>query len=236
MTQKYRSENGPIQISDRELDELQDFLLSDAVPEGAMSLDTLDGFFTALIIGPITVLPSAWLPLVWDMSGSGEEPKFESLEQAQRIIELLMKMMNSIVELLTKYPDYYEPLPDTIELENEKAKDFLIMIWATGFMIGVSYNEVDWEPLFRNDTATGLLSVISVLSIRPDNSDPLPSQECRKFWERVPDCVLELNEFWRPFRLGEIASAKGRTGARRIGRNDPCPCGSGKKYKKCCGR
>ena len=22
---------------------------------------------------------------------------------------------------------------------------------------------------------------------------------------------------------------------RKIGRNDPCPCGSGKKYKKCCG-
>lgn len=22
----------------------------------------------------------------------------------------------------------------------------------------------------------------------------------------------------------------------KIGRNDPCPCGSGKKYKKCCGR
>jgi uncharacterized protein YecA (UPF0149 family) len=21
-----------------------------------------------------------------------------------------------------------------------------------------------------------------------------------------------------------------------VGRNDPCPCGSGKKYKKCCGR
>ena len=25
------------------------------------------------------------------------------------------------------------------------------------------------------------------------------------------------------------------TSARKIGRNDPCPCGSGKKYKKCCG-
>ena len=22
----------------------------------------------------------------------------------------------------------------------------------------------------------------------------------------------------------------------KVGRNDPCPCGSGKKYKKCCGR
>ena len=26
-----------------------------------------------------------------------------------------------------------------------------------------------------------------------------------------------------------------REGVMKIGRNDPCPCGSGKKYKKCCG-
>ena len=26
-----------------------------------------------------------------------------------------------------------------------------------------------------------------------------------------------------------------RREAEKIGRNDPCPCGSGKKYKKCCG-
>ena len=25
-------------------------------------------------------------------------------------------------------------------------------------------------------------------------------------------------------------------GSAKIGRNDPCPCGSGRKYKKCCGR
>jgi preprotein translocase subunit SecA len=25
-------------------------------------------------------------------------------------------------------------------------------------------------------------------------------------------------------------------GKKKIGRNDPCPCGSGKKYKHCCGR
>lgn len=23
---------------------------------------------------------------------------------------------------------------------------------------------------------------------------------------------------------------------KKVGRNDPCPCGSGKKYKKCCGK
>ncbi|HMA66844.1 MAG TPA: SEC-C metal-binding domain-containing protein [Desulfosalsimonadaceae bacterium] len=27
-----------------------------------------------------------------------------------------------------------------------------------------------------------------------------------------------------------------RRSGEKVGRNDPCPCGSGKKYKKCCGR
>jgi hypothetical protein len=36
-------------------------------------------------------------------------------------------------------------------------------------------------------------------------------------------------------RRSALAGAGGAASARRIGRNDPCPCGSGKKYKKCCG-
>ena len=35
---------------------------------------------------------------------------------------------------------------------------------------------------------------------------------------------------------GEIAAEKQQTAKKKPGRNDPCPCGSGKKYKKCCGR
>ena len=35
-------------------------------------------------------------------------------------------------------------------------------------------------------------------------------------------------------RLGELISAPIRTEKAEPGRNDPCPCGSGKKYKKCC--
>ena len=36
---------------------------------------------------------------------------------------------------------------------------------------------------------------------------------------------------------GGEASSNGKTVVRgaKVGRNDPCPCGSGKKYKKCCG-
>lgn len=34
----------------------------------------------------------------------------------------------------------------------------------------------------------------------------------------------------------EKAKPKVKTASEKVGRNDPCPCGSGKKYKKCCGR
>ena len=36
--------------------------------------------------------------------------------------------------------------------------------------------------------------------------------------------------------LAAALTAAAKPAAKRVGRNDPCPCGSGKKYKKCCGK
>ena len=44
------------------------------------------------------------------------------------------------------------------------------------------------------------------------------------------------NEELRMNFLKEIAEIQAATKPKKVGRNDPCPCGSGKKYKKCCGR
>lgn len=45
------------------------------------------------------------------------------------------------------------------------------------------------------------------------------------------------NEELRRSLLGEIDASVGKAvHSAKVGRNDPCPCGSGKKYKKCCGR
>ncbi len=55
----------------------------------------------------------------------------------------------------------------------------------------------------------------------------------------IPEYVKEIRKFWRPRCLKEMARAKGvviADEADRIGRNEPCPCGSGKKFKKCCGQ
>lgn len=239
MIQNEFSDYSPLFITDSEREELQEFLLSDDLPEGTMTIDTLEGFFTALIIGPATTLPKVWLPLVWDMSGGGEEAKFESQEQARHITKLLIKMMTSIVVTLTNSPDDYVPLSNTFEYESDEIRDSYRRQWATGFMIGVSSNEAEWAPIFSDETVSALLSAMSVLSVRPDDSVQFPIKKFRAFWEIVPDCVRALNEYWRPVRCSETERVKGMllgTQSERVERNEPCPCGSGKKFKKCCGR
>ncbi|RLG10359.1 preprotein translocase subunit SecA, partial [Candidatus Pacearchaeota archaeon] len=51
----------------------------------------------------------------------------------------------------------------------------------------------------------------------------------------------EINTRKLQFKKEDVFEEKKKTSSqpikvRKIGRNDPCPCGSGKKYKKCCGR
>ena len=54
-----------VPLSEEEIDELDDFLMSDAVTDEAMMLDQLDGYLTAIIIGPVTLRMQDWLPGIW---------------------------------------------------------------------------------------------------------------------------------------------------------------------------
>jgi uncharacterized protein len=49
--------------------------------------------------------------------------------------------------------------------------------------------------------------------------------------EEVPGAVEAIHRFW----LAKRGAPTHRRDAPKVGRNDPCPCGSGKKYKQCCG-
>ncbi len=49
-------------------------------------------------------------------------------------------------------------------------------------------------------------------------------------WEKIFDEEKRKELYREAKKMNTIVKGK------KIGRNDPCPCGSGKKYKKCCGR
>ena len=70
----------------------------------------------------------------------------------------------------------------------------------------------------------------------------LPLDDIPEKDEDIPDGRALMAEFVANCeRLGMAAPVSGErlsesAPKRKVGRNDPCPCGSGKKYKKCCGR
>jgi uncharacterized protein YecA (UPF0149 family) len=54
-------------------------------------------------------------------------------------------------------------------------------------------------------------------------------------YEAQRQAALQMSQQSQMANEGEAIKTIIR-GKPKVGRNDPCPCGSGKKYKKCCGR
>ena len=50
------------------------------------------------------------------------------------------------------------------------------------------------------------------------------------------DPAQTLNQLREAADAAQASARRAAASTPKIGRNDPCPCGSGKKYKKCCGR
>ena len=97
-------------LSADELDALDDFLANESIEDTSMDVSTLEGFLTAIAIGPRTVMPSEWLPWVWDMEDGESEAGFESVEQANRIISLVMRYYNAVVHAFMDDPASFEPV------------------------------------------------------------------------------------------------------------------------------
>lgn len=86
-------------LSDDELAELNDFLLSDAVSDETMTLDQLDGYLTAIVVGPTCLNVSQWYVGIW---GNRQEdvPHFLNLHHAQHVMQLILRHYNGIAASL----------------------------------------------------------------------------------------------------------------------------------------
>jgi uncharacterized protein len=96
-------------LSDDEVDELEAFLMEDRDGAEAMMFDTMDGYVRAVAIGPTTLKPQQWLPPIWGHTqAQGMVPAAQSIEQINRILELVMRHFNSIIAALEdERPDIY---------------------------------------------------------------------------------------------------------------------------------
>ncbi|MCH7574813.1 MAG: UPF0149 family protein [Candidatus Marinimicrobia bacterium] len=223
-------------FSDAEIDALSEFLISDESPEECMDISTLDGFLTGLVIGPDTIMPSRWLPVVW---GETKEDQivWETPERAERIMGLVMRLYNSIVQNFQIDPPDFNPL---FYINKVEGKEYTIIDeWCWGFMQSVELAPQSWLLLLEQENQAAAIYPISLHGTEEGwdllSKDAKISKVPHEEWvTMLPATVLEVHEFWLPFRRAEAQISQTAISP-KVGRNEPCPCGSGKKYKKCCG-
>jgi uncharacterized protein len=222
-------------LSEREKKALDAFLRSDETPEGTMWLDELDGFIAALVCAPNMVVPSRWMPVMWD----GEEPEWGSLEEAQKTMGLLMRHWNGVAEALNK--GTYVPLIAASKGETGETIDDPSG-WCDGFIEGVHMWDAD-RDLMEHKSLKSLLAPIVALSSGEHSERVIAELDKSGVRDELigmlGESAVSLRAFWQehaPLPASPPVPPN-RTGPskRPPGRNAPCPCGSGKKYKNCCG-
>jgi uncharacterized protein len=109
--------------------------------------------------------------------------------------------------------------------------------WASGFLRGVAMRGKDWADRSDEKDVRALLNAVLELGVDPDRfpKKALPAKDRADFLAVLP-LVLGLIHHKLRGRADPFAAlATARRGGRKVGRNEPCPCGSGRKYKRCCG-
>jgi len=210
-----------VRLSETELGWLAGFLVSGQVPKSTMTLEELDGFFSALIAGPEPVPPAEYMKIIWGTEG--EEVRFDGPEQAQFVTGLLTRHWATIEQRLQADQPHIPWIGGDPEHEGS--------LWASGFIEGMEMRALAWEKLLRDRKFSEATETIFALSVPPEGTkyEPLPKEEREECLDLLPDALLEIHRFWR--RRTTAAPVR----STKVGRNDPCPCGSGKKYKKCHG-
>jgi uncharacterized protein len=203
----------------------------------AMLLGTLDGFLAGIHICPKLILPSEWLPHVW---GPGEDdggPAFESHDHIKTLMAGVLRHSDDVADALAR--GRYRPVLESDEDSGEVFWEF----WAEGFDQACRLRPDAWTPILEGagdpeheeaSASLSMLAALCLMAVDGAGKEELDGADAEGLAEAAPElipmCVKTLYEH----RIKDAAPAPAPTA--KPGRNSPCPCGSGKKFKVCCGK
>lgn len=253
MTRPYRPETQHTSLTESEIMAFAALLedWSDRTEQG-LSLEHVDGFITALICSPRHISPEEYFPVLLGETGLGifNDPnalaQFSSL--FQRRVQQVAQALDTPIESLSD-PGALEPLimdwkglleelsgAERAELEADGLPEFA-SVWAAGFLQVLDAWEADWAlPADSKDEAfvDQMLEPFFVLVTPLDELTPEERNTRREDYVAMAIwSAYELHDFWRD--RGCATTRVPLQVAEAPGRNAPCPCGSGKKFKQCCG-
>lgn len=224
-----------------EINWLVAFLASPACRPTVMDLEMIDGFLAGLVAGPGSLEPPAVLREILD-GGFAPGAKVAKADRL-RCEDIVERLRQSIALRLAADAEHrplllpveaFEPAFDAAGVPVER---FPGEAWASGFGFAVRLFRRDWTRAMQDDDdVRALMAPISALMVDPARRADvgLDDAELRGAHEDLPGCVAGLYGYWREVEEEAAARRPSSAGA-KPGRNDPCPCGSGQKYKRCCG-
>lgn len=221
-----------------------------------------EGFMAALVCCRRVVSPAEYFSVLLDLEDDSSTPLFADDAQFQRFSALWTRRWNEVAAALGAQVESLDDArayqPEVMDLrgavaalaEEQRAEmaDAPIpsfgQIWAIGFMYAVESWPDEWAPPRDKKAAKVLDAALEcIVALTEDDTEP---PVVAAFEEEGEPTISEqrLNDFadaiWAVYDLRELWQHIGprvetvHVGP-KIGRNDPCACGSGKKFKKCCG-
>ncbi len=147
--------------------------------------------------------------------------------EIKRFWERYFLLEKGVYEKLLENPD--EVVEGTVKELAEKYS--LSVMEMTGFLDGINESLIEENPIeeMEEDTKVSLAFdkeklYKNMVDAKADWLYELPQ------WEKIYDADTRRRLYLEQKKSGTIVKEQ------KIYPNDPCPCGSGKKYKKCCGR
>ena len=229
-------------LDDDLLDRLE-ALLEDPALEEAMRLDEVQGYLCAALSGPTQIDPDDRLI---DILGNEEALDSDAGREAAEIIRRFAEVLEA--DLAAGNPPVLLLYPK--DESEDSASDYLP--WCQAYLAGVDQATDDWFEFLEDDRSEDAEEQINYLDERlfplmvltgeaeaaaKEHGEEWPEgderaeieQECE---EDLPQAVVDIYRFWLAKRGVDTI----RNDEPKVGRNDPCPCGSGKKFKQCCGK
>ncbi|MBD3386426.1 UPF0149 family protein [candidate division KSB1 bacterium] len=205
-----------------------------------MPIDMLNGYICAVICSSEMVPPSEWLPLVF--FADEKMPDFSSIDETKRITSALLDVYNETITAMGT-----EDFGLLIADGEAKVSRTSLMRWCHGFALWFFGRYEKWTKNLSTEHLFTTLQILQIANVflerieHEKNIIPSFIRTKKQILEFCTELIIYIQDlfFFRlesaPKNIPPMLQESQKSAIPKWGRNQPCPCGSGKKFKKCCG-